>query len=131
VIDPIPEIFWLGDFAFFHIDQVFDEAVDAEEAVIFRQFIQAVLERVFHEFPFVEDLRVAVIALLVLFYHPSHEGEDVLITGKYDVGSTNVEREPFIHAGPAESASLRFRFENDDLLAPFMEKACNCKTDMP
>jgi len=127
VIDPFPEIFRLGDFAFFNSNQVFDEAVDAEETVLFRQLVQAVLERVFHEFPFVEDLGIAVIALLVLLDHPAHEGEDFSIPGKNDVGSTDIERESFIHTGPAEPPNLRFRFEDDNLLAPFVEKACKRK----
>jgi hypothetical protein len=38
------------------------------------------------------------------------------------MGTTAIEREPFIRAGTAEAAVLRFRFKNGDLVAPFMEE---------
>ncbi len=66
IVNPLPEIFRLFNISFFNSNQVADKAVDACEPVLMGEIEQAVLEGVLDMPALVEDLRIPVIALLVL-----------------------------------------------------------------
>ena len=72
--------------------------------------------------PFVKDLRVPVVALLILHYHPSHEREDFLIPREYDMGPADIECEPLPGLRPAEPAVLRLRLKDDYLVSSLVQE---------
>jgi hypothetical protein len=119
--DPVPEVFRRGDSPFLDRDQVFDELVDAEEEILFRQVGKPVFKRIFDIAPLVEDLGQTVPLGAVLAEHLLHEGEHGGVAGEDDVRPAGVEGEPLPPLRAAEPAVIGFRLEDDHVLPPLVQ----------